>query len=87
MVPPELITVTVTPCEPLLVGWLPWFFSVVVKVTVLPPAGLDGFQPVVPIRSALCTGDTVRLVELVRLLLLSLSSTSVFASSTLAVRA
>ena len=42
--PVESLMVTVTPCVAARRGWLPWFVTTVVKVTVLPADGLPGDQ-------------------------------------------
>src|SRR5882757_5700118 len=72
--PVESAIVTVTPCEPLLVEMLPWFFSCTVNATDWPADGLPGFHDVDPTRSALCTGATTRFVAPVKLLFESFSS-------------
>src|SRR5689334_8548684 len=61
-----LSSVMVTACEPLPDAIVPWFFTVTVKVTVLPADGVLGVQATAEAtRSELCTGVTMRLVGLV----------------------
>src|SRR6266567_84209 len=79
-------SVRVTSCVPPADAIVPWFLTVTVKLTVLPAAGLFGVQLTVEaIRSELWTGVTTRDVGLVKLLLLSFNSMTLFDSSTLAV--
>ena len=80
-------TATVTAWEPSAVATVPWFFTVTVKFTVLPAAGLPGVHATdAGTRSELCTGRTTSAVGLVKALLPSFSSMTAFDSSTFAVR-